>query len=197
MGKPRCKSIGYVRLSTSGEAAVAQVSDLKEEGCSIVFQEISAARGKEPRRPQLMAALAALGKGDEVVVSRMDHLGGTQIEIINLIYDLQQQGIQIRTLDKLMNTKGLGKFGPVLIGLLSGLAEVDHLLIRERTLERIQYRKENGGNVGGRPKTNAAKEGLVMRLRNEGDSYRAIRTKTGLALSTIRRIIVEKEALNL
>ena len=42
-------------------------------------------------------------------------------------------------------------------------------------------------------KTNEAKEGLVTRLRNEGCSYRSIRSQTGLALSTIRRIILDSE----
>ena len=125
----------------------------------------------------------------------MDRLGKTQVEVVNRINDLQQQGIHIRTLDGLINTRGLGKFAPVLIGLLSGLAEVERSLTRERTLESIQHRKETGRNLGGRPKTSSAKEGLVLRLRKEGCSYRSIREQTGLALSTIRRIIVEQEVV--
>ena len=81
------------------------------------------------------------------------------------------------------------------IGFLSSLAEVDRSLTRERTIESIQHRKETGGNLGGRPKTSNAKEGLVLRLRTEGCSYRSIREQTGLALSTIGRIIVEQEAI--
>lgn len=88
-----------------------------------------------------------------------------------------------------MNTKAMGKFAPVLIGLLTGLAEVERSLIRERTLESVQHRREIGGKLGGRPKTNQAKERLVVRLREEGCSYRSIREQTDLALSTIRRII--------
>jgi len=103
--------------------------------------------------------------------------------------------VHIRTLDGSINTRGLGRFAPGLISLLSGLAEVERSLTRERTLESIQYRKENGDSIGGRPKTNQAKEGLVLRLRKEGCSYRSIRQQTGLALSTIRRIIVEQAAL--
>ena len=37
------------------------------------------------------------------------------------------------------------------------------------------------------------KEALVLRLKEEGCSYRSIRKQTGLALSTIRRIIVEQD----
>ena len=91
--------------------------------------------------------------------------------------------------------KRLGKFAPVLIDLLSGLAEVERSLIQKRTLESIQHRRSTGGNLDGRPKTNASKERLVLRLREEGCSYRSIREQTGLALSTIRRIIAEAEAV--
>jgi len=96
-----------------------------------------------------------------------------------------------RTLDGLINTRGLGKFAPVLIGFLSGLAEVERSLTRERTLVSIQHRKETGGNLGGRPKTSQARADLVLSLRSSGDSYRAIREKTGIGLATIRRIILD------
>ena len=72
---------------------------------------------------------------------------------------------------------------------------MERSLIQERTLESIQHRRETGGNLGGRPKTNAAKERLVLRLGEEGCSYRSIREQTALALSTIRRIIAEAEAV--
>ena len=189
------KSIGYARTSTARQkgGVEAQVLALREAGCSVVFQEQVSTRVKEKERPQLQAALASVEKGDELVVSKLDRLGRTQVEVVSRLHELQAQGIHVRTLDGLVNTKGLGKFAPVLIGLLSGLAEVERSLIQERTLESIQYRRDTGGNLGGRPKTNQAKERLVLRLREEGCSYRSIREQTGLALSTIRRIIYERE----
>jgi DNA invertase Pin-like site-specific DNA recombinase len=159
----------------------------------VVFQETISTRTAEKDRPQLQAALNALVDGDELVVAKLDRLGRDQRSVINRLLDLQDRGIHIRTLDNLVNTKALGKFAPVLIGLLTGLAEVERSLIRERTLESVQHRREAGGKLGGRPKTNQAKERLVLRLRDEGCSYRSIREQTGLALSTIRRIIAEAE----
>ena len=72
---------------------------------------------------------------------------------------------------------------------------MERSLIQERTLESIQHRRETGGNLGGRPKTNQAKERLVLRLWEECCSYLSIREQTGLALYTIRRIIAEAEAV--
>ena len=189
------RSVGYARCSTTHQSTDAQVASLKEAGCVVVFEETISSKVKEKDRPQLQAALNALVEGDELVVSKLDRLGRTQVEVVNRLHQLQEQGIHVRTLDGLVNTKGLGKFAPVLIGLLSGLAEVERSLIQERTKESIAHRRATGGHVGGRPKTNQAKERLVLRLRDEGSSYRSIREQTGLALSTIRRIIVEREVL--
>ena len=185
------RSVGYARVSTAHQSVDAQVSLLKSEGCSVVFHEIISTRTREDDRPQLQSALNALVEGDELVVAKLDRLGRDQRSVINRLHDLQDKGIHVRTLDGLVNTKGLGKFAPILIGLLSGLAEVERSLIQERTLESIQHRRETGGNLGGRPKTNQSKEKLVLRLRDEGCSYRSIREQTGLGLSTIRRIFVD------
>ena len=149
----------------------------------------------ESERQQLQSALNSLVEGDELVVTSLSRLGRTQSEVINRLHDLQEQGKHLRTLDGLVDTKGLGKFAPVLIGLLTGLNSVEREQVRERTLESIQHRRETGGNLGGRPKTPPAKRDLVLRLRSEGCSYRSIHAQTGLALSTIRRVIAQQEAL--
>ena len=98
---------------------------MKEAGYTVVFQEQVSTRLKEKERPQLQAALTSLEEGDELVVSKLDRLGRTQMEVVSRLHSLQQQGIHVRTLDGLVNTRGMGKFAPVLIGLLSGLAEVE------------------------------------------------------------------------
>ena len=59
----------------------------------------------------------------------------------------------------------------------------------------VDYRRENNLSLGGRPKTSEKKEKLVLRLRDEGESYRGIREQTGLGLTTIRRIIADRDAL--
>ena len=128
------------------------------------------------------------------MVTALSRIGRTQREVINRLHDLQEQGVHIRTLDGLVNTRAMGKFAPVLIGLLTGLNEVEREVTRDRVLESIQHRKATGQSIG-RPKTNQAKERLVLRLRDEGCSYRSIREQTGLALSTIRRIIAEQEVV--
>ena len=187
------KVIGYSRKSTSKQSNADGVEALKQAGCEIVFEEIVSTRKAEKDRPELMKCLSSLRKGDTLKLTSLSRLGRTQREVINRLHELQAEEINVITLDGLINTEALGKFAPVLIGLLTGLNEVERELTQERTLQSVEYRRKTGGNLGGRPKTSSKKEKLVLRLREEGDSLRSIQEQTGVAVKTIRRIIADNE----
>jgi DNA invertase Pin-like site-specific DNA recombinase len=186
------RKIGYARVSTLDQTTDPQVEDLKAAGCEEVFAEKVSSTAPLEKRHQLRACLSVLRKGDLLCVAKLDRLGRTQVEVINRLNDLQQQGIGVKTLDGLIDTQALGKLAPLVVGLLTGLSEVERSLIQERTRESVEHRRKTGGNLGGRPKTSSKKETLVVRLREEGESYRSIREQTGLALATIQRILEEK-----
>jgi len=189
------KIIGYSRKSTSTQTNAPDVEALKQAGCDQVFEENVSTRKAEKDRPELMKCLASLRKGDTLKLTSLSRLGRTQREVINRLHELQAEGINVITLDGLINTEALGKFAPVLIGLLTGLNEVERELTQERTIASVEYRRKTGGNLGGRPKTSAKKEKLVLRLREEGESLRSIKDQTGIAVATIRRIIQSAELM--
>ena len=183
-------SIGYARVSTASQDNAAQVAALESAGCAQVFHERISSTTPDSKRLQLQAALAELAKGDELVVAKLDRLGRTQVEVINRLNDLQQQGINVRTLDGLLNTEALGKMAPLVIGLLTGLSEVERNLIQERTNESIAHRRATGGDLGGRRRSYTDEQAeMVHQLREEGTSLRAIGTKVGLSLGTVQRVL--------
>ena len=187
------KIIGYSRKSTSKQSNADGVEALRQAGCEIVFEEIVSTRKAEKDRPELMKCLASLRKGDTLKLTSLSRLGRTKREVINRLHELQAEGVNVITLDGLINTEALGKFAPVLIGLLTGLNEVERELTQERTIQSVEYRRKTGGNLGGRPKTSPKKEKLVLRLREEGESLRSIQEQTGVAVKTIRRIIADNQ----
>ena len=190
------RKIGYARCSTTHQSTDSQVDDLKADGCEEVFFEKVSSTKTLDKRHQLRSCLSVLRKGDLLCVAKLDRLGRSQVEVINRLNDLQQQGIHVRTLDGLIDTKALGKMAPLVVGLLTGLSEVERSLIQERSRESVEHRRKTGGDLGGRPKTSAKKESLVLRLRQEGESYRSIKEQTGLALATITRIVKENEMVS-
>ena len=189
------KVIGYARISsgTGTQVLDPQVSKLQESGCDQIFSETISTRKTEKERPELMKCLASLRKGDTLKLCTLSRLGRTQTEVITRLNDLQAEGINVITLDGLVNLEALGKFAPVLIGLLTGLNQVEREQIAERVQMSVAYRRKTGGDLGGRPKTSNKKEQLVVRLREEGESLRGIREQTGLAVATVRRIIADAE----
>ena len=82
---------------------------------------------------------------------------------------------------------------PLILKVLLEFENLEKDISDEKRIEMLKNRKIIGVNLGGRPKISKLKETLVLRLRSEGYSYRTIRSQTGVALSTIRRIIIDSE----
>lgn len=184
------RRIGYARVSTYKQDEASQVKALKEAGCEKVFSEKVSTRAPESERAQLQAMLAELTEGDDLVVAKLDRLGRTQVEVINRLDDLQKRGVHVETLDGFINTRALGKLAPIVVGLITGLAEVERNLIRERTLESIEYRRTKGMSLGGRPKSYTEDQfEMVHELRESGKSLRKIAASVGLTLGVVQRIL--------
>ena len=113
------KIIGYSRKSTSKQQNAPDVELLKEAGCEIVYEETASTRKAEKDRPELMKCLASLRTGDTLKLCSLSRLGRTQREVINRLHELQAQSINVVTLDGLINLGAMGKFAPLLIGLLT------------------------------------------------------------------------------
>lgn len=187
------RSIGYSRKSTTNQTNDPDINTLNQFGCDQIFSEVISSRVKAIERPELQNALRSLIKGDCLVVTSLSRLARTQTECIQILHSLQEKGIFIKTLDGLLDTKANSKMAPLIIGLLTGLNEIERDLIRERTLESINHRRKTGQSLGGRPKTQKVRKDLVLSLRKQGDSYRIIRDKTQMGYNTIRKIILESD----
>ena len=183
--------IGYARVSTASQTTDPQVEELKKSGCDRIFSEKVSSRTPEDKRIQLQACLATLEEGDCLCISKLDRCGRTMHEVVNRLHDLQSRGINVRTLDGLLDTRSLGKMAPLVIGLLTGLAEVERELIRERTMESIEHRRRTGGDLGGRPGLPEIKKNHIIKLREDGHSLRQIKTLTGVSLSAVQKVCKE------
>jgi DNA invertase Pin-like site-specific DNA recombinase len=184
----QARRIGYARVSTQGQSLDQQLAVLTDAGCSETYGEKISSTVPSHRRPALVDALAALQPGDTLVVAKLDRLGRTQSEVVARLAELSEHGIFVETLDGLLNTAALGRMAPLVIGLLTGLAEVERNLIQERSRESVEYRRRTGGKLGGRPPIPESRRELVQRLRQEGKSYREISEVCGISLGAAHRI---------
>ena len=179
--------VGYARVSTQGQSLEQQLTVLSSAGCAVTFGEKVSSTVLSHKRQALREALGALEAGDTLVVAKLDRLGRTQSEVVARLAELSERRVFVETLDGLLNTAALGRMAPLVIGLLTGLAEVERSLIAERTQESVEHRRRTGGNIGGRPPLAEGRRELVRRLRSEGKSFRAVAEACGISLATAHR----------
>ena len=186
------KSIGYARaIDNESFFLEEQIKFLKDEGCNLIFSELLSLDAEI--KPEFQKALKALSKGDELVVTKLDRAFSSRNECIRVVNKLLNQDVQIRTLSGFFTNKDSTNTSSLVFNILCELNDLDNEYLKERKRENFLKRRLNGNNLGGRPKISALKESLVIRLRDEGYSYRSIRAQTGIALSTIRRVILDRE----
>ena len=183
-------SIGYAR-AIEGEVDYLnkQIQYLKNYGCKLIFSEVVSVNNVD--KPQLKNAFASLSRGDQLVLYKLDRAFKNKDECVKTINQLLDNGINIKTLSGALATNTSNELVRSIFKVLLELNYLEHDLLSEKKVETLQNRKIVAGNLGGRPKISPLKEDLVIRLRNDGFSYRSIRAQTGIALSTIRRILVE------
>ena len=188
----KSKLVGYARATFNEfEYLEEQIKNLKKEGCSLVFSEFISL--DDEKKPQLNQAINCLSKGDELIITQLDRAFKNKKECLITINKLINKDIKLRTLTGFFAANESSNVNTSIFKILYELDNLEDKSLGERKKEQLLRRKLSGNNLGGRPKISPLKESLVIRLRNEGYSYRSIRSQTGIALSTIRRVILEGE----
>jgi DNA invertase Pin-like site-specific DNA recombinase len=124
--------LGYARVSTDGQSVDAQVAELRAAGCDKVFKET--ASGAKTDRAQLRKALASVGAGDVLVVTRLDRLARSTRDLLNTLDAIAKAGAGFKSLrDQWADTTTA--HGRLMLTVLGGLAEFERELILTRTSE--------------------------------------------------------------
>ena len=96
-------TIGYARVSTEDQTVALQEDALLGAGCARVFSETGSGKSIK-NRDQLQAALGYLNPADTLAVWRLDRLGRSVRDLIDLVDGLQQRGIEFRSLTESIDT---------------------------------------------------------------------------------------------
>ena len=142
--------VGYARVSTQDQTLDLQQDALSKIGCEKTFTDT--ASGATTTRQGLDEALQFLRAGDTLIVWRLDRLGRTLKQLIELINRLQSNGIGLRSLTENIDTTTSG--GKLVFHIFGALAEFERDLIKERTKAGLDAARARGRR-GGRPRTPA------------------------------------------
>ena len=152
--------IGYARVSTLDQSLDPQVDELKENGCEKIFTDIVS--GAKSERPGLAALKAHVRSGDIVVVVRLDRLGRNLKDLISVVEEFEQQGVQFISLhEKIETTSSSGR---LIFHLFTALAEFERNLIRERSIAGLKSARARGRVGGARFKLNKQEVKMLKAL---------------------------------
>ena len=186
------KLIGYARaIDNEIDYLNQQIYNLNIAGCNSIFSEIISLSAE--KKPELQKAFDALSPGDILIIDKLDRAFNSKNDCIRGLNILLKKGIDLKILSSNFSSSEIYEPFPLILKILLELENLEKDITDERKIEMLKNRKIIGLNLGGRPKISKIKETLVLRLRSEGYSYRTIRSQTGVALSTIRRIILDSE----
>jgi DNA invertase Pin-like site-specific DNA recombinase len=177
--------LGYARVSTQDQSLTGQIESLTAAGATTVFREkISGARADRPQLAKLMTSLKA---GDVVLVTKLDRLGRSTRELLDLIERISKAGASFRSLgDPLWDTSS--SQGRLLSTLLAAIAEFERDLIKERTGEGRKRAQAAGVKFGRKPKLSDFQRKEAMRRRAAGETLVEIAKSYAVDISMISRL---------
>jgi DNA invertase Pin-like site-specific DNA recombinase len=159
--------IGYARVSTNGQDYNGQIAELKAARCERIFREkVSGARSN---RIELGKLLKALGSGDVLIVTRLDRLARSTLDLLGILRRVTEAGAKFRSLkDPWADTTT--PHGELMVTILAGLATFERHLIKARTDEGRKRAKERGVRFGRPPKLTTYQRQEALQRLASGES---------------------------
>ncbi|MCI1712641.1 recombinase family protein [Bifidobacterium tibiigranuli] len=155
--------VGYARVSTAAQNEALQSDALNREGCERLY--VDRCSGARASRPELDRMLDALRSGDTVVVWKLDRLGRSVGNLVDLMNRFQRMGVNFRSVTERMDTATPG--GILIFNVFASMAQFERDLIRERTHAGLAAARARG-RKGGRPSKLSDKD--KRRIRELGAS---------------------------
>ena len=172
------EKIGYARVSTREQNLSSQEDALEKAGCSRIYKDKIS--GKVFKREGLTACMEYLRAGDTLVIYRLDRLGRSVKEMLDLCAKLEQRRVKLVSLqDNLDTSTAVGRFT---MQILASLAEYNRNLILEGCKAGIEAAKKRGVRFGRTPGTKLVKKkkDSIIKLYQAGASVSEILEITGI-----------------
>ena len=184
------ETLGYARVSTRDQSLDAQIDQLKAAGCTPIF--VDRGSGKDTRkRTDLGRMLDYVRAGDVVVVTQLDRLSRSLMDLLSIADELAQKGVELRSLKEPFDTTT--DSGELMFRVMGVLAEFERVRIRERTLAGLKAARARGRS-GGRPRRlDEKQEAMIWRLRQQGESMREIGRMFNVSAGTVSRALSRYE----
>lgn len=181
--------IGYARVSTTEQNLDLQEDALKQVGIEKLFTD--KASGAKLDRQGLQQTLETLRSGDTLIVYKLDRIGRSLKDLIAIITDLNEKGIQIISIKDNIDTSNAS--GKLMLNMLCVLADYERILIKERTMAGLVAARARG-RKGGRPSVMTPKQIKTARALYDAKTVSIVDicNQVGCSKPTFYRNVVNK-----
>ena len=175
--------IGYARVSTQDPSVELQRDALAKAGCRKVFTDKIS--GAQAERPGLNKAIEMLRDGDTLVVWKLDRLGRSVKNLVDLVGELAEQGVHFKSLtDSIDTTTPSGRF---FFHVMASLAEMERELTVERTRAGLEAARQLGRKGGRKRQMTDSKIESAKKLLANGVPPRDVAENLGVSVPTLYR----------
>jgi DNA invertase Pin-like site-specific DNA recombinase len=183
--------VGYARVSSVGQSLEVQREKLDNAGCARVFAEKKSGRLYE-NRPLLQQCLAYVREGDILVISRLDRMARSVLDLAKIADTLQKKGVALRVLDQSIDTST--SEGRLMFSLLSAFAQFEADIRAERQLDGIVLAKQKGVRFGRKAVLTEDQKATIRRLKSEENfSVGQLQAKFQVGRATVYRALQEPQ----
>ena len=184
------RTFAYTRVSTTEQTPENQLQEIEAAGFKVephrVVEETVSGSVAIARRKGFSRLLGKMGRGDVLIVTKLDRLGRDAIDVSTIVARLEEAGIRIHCL-ALGGVDLTSSAGKLTMGVINTVAQFERDLLIERTQSGLARAKAQGKPLG-RPAALSADQQAQVRTRiAAGETVSAIARDMGTSRQTIMR----------
>ena len=179
-------TVGYARVSSTGQDLAVQLEKLEKAGCDKLFKEKRS--GIDAGRPELKRCLEYLREGDTLLVSKIDRLARSTADLYRIVTQLAEKGVAFKVIDD-PSIDTTSRTGKLVMGILALIAEFENDIRRERQMDGIAKAKQRGTRFGRKPELTRERVAEIRSLRKSGATVPEIMRQTLLSKASVYRAL--------
>ena len=179
-------TVGYARVSSTGQDLAIQLEKLEGAGSQKVFKEKRS--GVDTGRPELKRCLEYLREGDTLLVTKIDRLARSTSDLYRIISKLAEKGVAFKVVDD-PTIDTTSRTGKLVMGILALIAEFENDIRGERQMDGIARAKERGIKFGRKLDLTPERVAEIRSLRAAGTTVPDIIRQVGLSKASVYRAL--------
>tara|TARA_Y100000114_G_scaffold32251_1_gene27767 strand:+ start:30 stop:578 length:549 start_codon:yes stop_codon:yes gene_type:complete len=179
--------VSYIRVSSQNQSLEVQRESVMKYGVDKIFEEKVSGTSTD-KREQLKQCLEFVREGDELVITRIDRLARSVLDLQLIVKQLMDKGVTLTSTEQPISTKDATS--KCFLDMLGVFAELETNIRKERQMEGIELAKRKGVYKGGTQRIDVEE---IKRLKSEGLGVTKIAKSMGIHRDSVYRLLKKVE----